>query len=268
MPQRQHSLAHIAMHDQPEEVLRDAVASVRSLTGESAFAAIGSPSGAFPMRVRDGLADPRWEHVTVHRGRGLGGKVLAERRTVLAPDYLEDPTITGDYRTVVRAEGLRALGCVPVMGPVDVAALLYIGDARVAGLGGRMLAELQRIAELASVGVTLAAQRAAAREPLLTIAGIARRIVDSDDPRDLRDALARIAQTCDALPVSQPEIHLTPRERDVLALLAEGASNRRIAERLVLSEPTVKGHVRALLRKLDAGSRLAAVAQARRRGLA
>jgi len=54
----------------------------------------------------------------------------------------------------------------------------------------------------------------------------------------------------------------------VLALLADGASNRQIAARLVISEPTVKEHVRALLRKLDAGSRLEAIARARRAGLA
>ncbi|MBO0767081.1 MAG: response regulator transcription factor [Solirubrobacterales bacterium] len=62
-------------------------------------------------------------------------------------------------------------------------------------------------------------------------------------------------------------VHLTPREREVLALLAEGCSNKAIADRLYLSEPTIKGHVRSLLEKLGAESRLQAVVGAIKRGL-
>jgi len=60
---------------------------------------------------------------------------------------------------------------------------------------------------------------------------------------------------------------LTRREREVLALLAEGLSNRAIAERLVLSLHTVRTHVQTILRKLDAHSKLEAVAVATRDGL-
>lgn len=60
---------------------------------------------------------------------------------------------------------------------------------------------------------------------------------------------------------------LTRRECEVLALVAEGMRNRDIAERLVLSVRTVDHHVSAILRKLRAGSRGAAVVEARRRGL-
>jgi DNA-binding NarL/FixJ family response regulator len=62
-------------------------------------------------------------------------------------------------------------------------------------------------------------------------------------------------------------VHLTPREREVLALLAEGCSNRVIGERLTISETTVKGYVSSLLEKLDARSRLEAVAHASKAGL-
>lgn len=61
--------------------------------------------------------------------------------------------------------------------------------------------------------------------------------------------------------------HLSGRERDVLQLLAEGRSNRAIAERLDLSEATVKGHVSRLLDKLNASSRLEAVVRASDAGL-
>lgn len=60
---------------------------------------------------------------------------------------------------------------------------------------------------------------------------------------------------------------LTPRELEVLALLADGLSNRRIAKRLEISEHTVKFHVNALLLKLDADTRTAAVVRAARLGL-
>jgi ATP/maltotriose-dependent transcriptional regulator MalT len=54
---------------------------------------------------------------------------------------------------------------------------------------------------------------------------------------------------------------LTRRECEVLALIAEGLSNREIAERLTLSAHTVHRHVANVLRKLDVGSRAAAVSR-------
>ena len=57
------------------------------------------------------------------------------------------------------------------------------------------------------------------------------------------------------------------REREVLGLLAEGLTNRQIAERLVVSEHTVHRHVTNILRKLDLPSRTAAAAHAVRSGL-
>ncbi len=60
---------------------------------------------------------------------------------------------------------------------------------------------------------------------------------------------------------------LTRRQNEVLQLLAEGVSVRTIAERLILSESTVRNHVRAILRALDAHSMLQAVSEARRRHL-
>ena len=60
---------------------------------------------------------------------------------------------------------------------------------------------------------------------------------------------------------------LTPRERQILELMAEGLGNKEIAWRLQISEHTVKFHVSSILAKLDASSRTEAVTQGLRRGL-
>jgi LuxR family maltose regulon positive regulatory protein len=59
---------------------------------------------------------------------------------------------------------------------------------------------------------------------------------------------------------------LTPRETEVLELISEGLRNRDIAERLFITEVTVKVHVRNILRKLGARSRAHAVALAKELG--
>ncbi len=63
------------------------------------------------------------------------------------------------------------------------------------------------------------------------------------------------------------QVVLSPREREVLDLLAEGCSNRQIAGRLFIAETTVKGYVAGLLDKLQVDSRLQAVVRAAQRGL-
>jgi DNA-binding CsgD family transcriptional regulator len=65
----------------------------------------------------------------------------------------------------------------------------------------------------------------------------------------------------------EPEIALTERELEVLALLAEGASNKAIGRRLGISAHTAKFHVASLMEKFDAVSRTDAVAHAARLGV-
>jgi two-component system nitrate/nitrite response regulator NarL len=68
----------------------------------------------------------------------------------------------------------------------------------------------------------------------------------------------------DPAPIGDP---LTPREVEVLQLLAEGLSNKQIAARLAISEHTAKFHVAAILGKLGAEGRTDAVVRAARAGL-
>ena len=64
-----------------------------------------------------------------------------------------------------------------------------------------------------------------------------------------------------------PGAGLTARELEVLQLLAAGQTNRQIADRLIVTERTVKFHVSSILAKLGAGNRTEAVALANQRGL-
>jgi PAS domain S-box-containing protein len=64
-------------------------------------------------------------------------------------------------------------------------------------------------------------------------------------------------------PQVHPDLHLTPRQAEVLRLLERGRSTAQIAEELHLSRETVRNHVRHLLHAMGASSRLEAVAVAR-----
>ena len=69
-----------------------------------------------------------------------------------------------------------------------------------------------------------------------------------------------------AQPASRPP-ELSPRQREILELLTQGVRAKEIAARLGLSVPTVRNHIYALLRRLEVGSQLEAVARARELGL-
>ena len=89
----------------------------------------------------------------------------------------------------------------------------------------------------------------------------------SVDLRVLDAQMARAvtsAPSGDAIALTEP---LTPREEEVLALVAEGMTNRAIGHALSISEHTAKFHVQALLGKLGAQSRTEAVVRATRLGL-
>ena len=76
-----------------------------------------------------------------------------------------------------------------------------------------------------------------------------------------------LVQVLRELEPSESQPRLSPRERETLALLADGYSTNEIAERMAISKETVRNHVKRVLRSLDASSRVEAVAKARRSGL-
>lgn len=85
---------------------------------------------------------------------------------------------------------------------------------------------------------------------------------------DLAPVLAKVVQGDGSLPVkASPFDELTPRESEILSLLAEGQSNKVIARNLGISDGTVKLHVKAILRKLGVHSRVEAAVIAVEQGL-
>ncbi|NMC86791.1 MAG: response regulator transcription factor [Anaerolineaceae bacterium] len=86
------------------------------------------------------------------------------------------------------------------------------------------------------------------------------------DPAVARKVLTNVAQS--PLPPSQPpKVALTAREAEILELLALGLSNTEIAQRLFLSEGTVRNYLSALFAKLGVSDRTQAVVAALRDGL-
>ncbi len=114
--------------------------------------------------------------------------------------------------------------------------------------------------------------RVRAADPLLRsriverLAGLGEISVDFDEAE--AGAPGNGAHPADAaVETSTREPALTPRETEVLGLLAEGLANKEIAARLSFSTHTAKFHVESILRKLDAANRAEAVKEGIRRGL-
>jgi LuxR family transcriptional regulator, maltose regulon positive regulatory protein len=128
-------------------------------------------------------------------------------------------------------------------------------------LSGAPFEAAQATVELATSLLALGRTEAAEREAAAALQSLRELGANTERARRLLDAAAAAGTAGSPLP------ELTPREREVLGLLAEGLTNRQIAERLVVSEHTVHRHVTNILRKLDLPSRTAAAARAVSTGL-
>ena len=92
-------------------------------------------------------------------------------------------------------------------------------------------------------------------------------VIDPAVQRHLVDAIATVPAAEPAPPADRLPNGLTPREAEVLSLIAAGLSNAEIAGHLVVSEGTVKTHINHLFAKIDARDRAQAVSYAYQNGL-
>ncbi|MEU9734124.1 helix-turn-helix transcriptional regulator [Streptomyces sp. NPDC048002] len=237
----------------------------------------------------NGTATLSLSRLAVTSGTGLGGRAVALARPCAVTDYSVSRQISHEYDTAVAAEGLRSVLAVPVVVRRRVRGVLYGALRTAQPLGDR----------------TLSAAVAAARdvEQALVVREAARELLDAARPepepaeagaawervREAHAALRALAprigdpglrgELLEACGLLTPEgragaraeraggVALAPRELDVLACVAEGATNAVAAERLGLRPETVKGYLRSAMRKLGAHTRGQAVAAARRAAL-
>lgn len=223
-------------------------------------------------------------------GRGLGGKVVAQRRPILVNDYVQSPGISHQYDHIIAAEGLRAMIAVPVIVGRSARGVLY-GALRSAGhLGDRAvtatvdacrdLEQSLAVRDELTRRLEWLDQRTESRDEavggprweLVREAYTELRVLTGalDDPgiRERFDAIcAKLSAAHDPRSAAKPAPNLSVRELDVLACIALGWTNAEAATDLGLGRETVKSYLRSAMQKLGARSRLEAVVAARRHGL-
>lgn len=275
------------------DLLARAVASLTTATGFPVAFGGYERGDAVEVTSVVGARTPSLEGLVVRASRGLGGRALVERRPRLALDYRSSRNITHDYDRAVLGEGIATLFAVPVLVSGRTRGVIYCGSWSPTGFGegaartalqvaGDLATELRVRDEvrrrLAAIPEPVPAPTASAldvstreqlRETYAQLRGIAADVSDAG----IRERLAVLEKRLAALsrdggaPVESLEVRLSPRELDVLACAALGHTNAEIAETLSLREGTVKSYLQAAMAKLDAGTRHAAVAKARRSGL-
>lgn len=233
-------------------------------------------------RALDGLA--------VQPERGLGGRAIAELRPRMAGDYRTAEQITHDYDRYILGEGIGTLLAVPVVVDGTACGVLYGGAWGRWSVGGVAAAPAVQVADALAAQLRAlrsapaevdppapaAAIPAAQREQLRESYAELRRIAADVDDAALRARLEEVERRLASIageasaPVAMDDgapVHLSPREIDVLACAGLGATNAGIAAQLGLREATVKAYLGSAMSKLDATTRWAAVAKARRRGI-
>jgi signal transduction histidine kinase len=102
--------------------------------------AIQEPPGVLQMRGVAGARTEAFGRLRVHRGAGIGGKVLATDAPVAVADYAHDPSITRDYcGVVVDGEGIGGMSGVPISHGGHALGVLYAARRSVGELGDRLL---------------------------------------------------------------------------------------------------------------------------------
>ncbi|MET8730261.1 helix-turn-helix transcriptional regulator [Streptomyces parvus] len=226
--------------------------------------------------------------LVISAGSGLGGKAIALSRPCAVTDYPASRHISHEYDAAVAAEGLRSVVAAPVVVRRAVRGVLYGALRTPVTLGDRTFDAVvaaardveQSLAVRDSARQLLAAGRDRVSDPDAVpgawedvreahrdLRALVPRVVDPALRDELLEVCGRLASASGARASTAREVRLTPREVDVVACVAAGATNAAAAERLGLRPETVKGYLRSAMRKLGAHTRLEAVVAARRAGL-
>lgn len=203
---------------------------------------IAAPSAV----VRAGLASLLAERPTIDVVGSVSPSDLLEKIDKLTPD-----AVLAEIEEEADLPPLGGGGDEPAAPPAFVLLLATTDESRMTeALRAGARAVLPRDAEPDAIAAAVIA----------AAAGLV--ALDPEAAKALLAAVTRAARS-DA-PPAEP---LTPRESEILAMLAEGSGNKQIARRLGISEHTVKFHVGSILAKLGAASRTEAVTLGLRQGL-
>jgi DNA-binding CsgD family transcriptional regulator len=271
--------------------VRAALVRLRRATGlPVAFGGLVDSGGRL-VRISElsGTATPALSALAVSSGNGLGGKAVALARPCAVSDYPASRQISHEYDRAVATEGLCSVLAVPVVVRRRVRGVLYGALRTAQPLGDRTLeaaVAAARDVEQALVvrdaardlldvvrapGPATEATKDAAweevREAHGTLRALAPRIADHRLRAELLSVCGRLADAAAPSAGVPWDVGLAPREVDVLACVAAGATNAAAAERLGLRPETVKGYLRSAMRRLGAHTRLEAVVAARRAGV-
>lgn len=198
-------------------------------------------------------------------------EVVRRRVPALVNDAMDEPRT---YAPLIQWTGCRDYVVAPLIAMSTVVGLLHAD--RVAGLPvGALDRDLLRLyADAIGVAYERAvlADRAdqqrrsvadvcdAAARALVEIDGVPSLALDATPRQISNQPVSRTVWERGETQESGRMSRLTAREREVLALLAHGATNAQLADRLTVAESTVKSHVKHILHKLGAGNRAAAIA--------
>ena len=200
----------------------------------------------------------------------LENEMLRRRAPIIVHDALNDPRVV---RELTRLSNIHSYVAAPVMPEGRVIGFLHATTMRGDDILDRDV--LWAFAE----GYGYALERTILLQRLHDQGERIRELVVATESvlTDMREAGLQISTASDELKASEAEapvrsallsapdsrIHqlLTRRELEIVELLAHGETNRQIAERIVVSEGTVKAHVSAILRKMHAANRAEAVSK-------
>ncbi|MEU0987266.1 helix-turn-helix transcriptional regulator [Streptomyces sp. NPDC005953] len=273
--------------------MRAALVRLRRATGlPIAFGGLLHDAQRLRIAQLSGAQTSALHGLSICTGNGLGGKSMALSRPCAVTDYREARHISHEYDSAVSTEGLRSVLAVPVVVRRRVRGVLYGALRRPVPLGDRTfdaaVAAARDVEQALVVRDEVQGLLAVAREPVAgrgaweevrevhgELRALAPKVADPELRQTLLAVCGRLAEAgvrSDAAPSggtrrSVQSVGLAPREVDVLACVAAGATNAAAAERLGLRPETVKGYLRAAMRKLGAHTRLEAVVAARRAGV-